>query len=269
MELAPGAYLVRTSAPGYEPVQTSVAIARGETTRLHLALPRAGTIPEGFAYVPGGSFRYGAREDEETRRLLEAEPEHALSLSGFLIARHETTAAELRAFDPGYPAGDDELPARGLTWDQATAYAAWLDSSGRRPGARLCSEREWERAARGGDGRRYPHGDAIAAGDACARDPHGPERTGGPCPAGAHPRSRSVFGVDDLAGNVWEWTRDPPSRAQPLYGVLRGGSWADEVGSPWLFASNRGLRPKSAASQLFGARICVDLPAELAERDRR
>ena len=56
------------------------------------------------------------------------------------------------------------FPVAGIVWEDAEAYAAWL--AGRVPGARLCSEREWERAARGADGRVYPHGDVLHAGDA-------------------------------------------------------------------------------------------------------
>ena len=52
------------------------------------------------------------------------------------------------------------LPVAGIAWEDAQAYVAWL-ASGRVPGARLCAEREWERAARGADGRLYAHGDAC------------------------------------------------------------------------------------------------------------
>ena len=73
------------------------------------------------------------------------------------------------------------------------------------PGARLCSELEWERAARGGDDRMFPHGDELRAEDANIDLTYGRvDSAYGPDAVGSHPASRSPFGVDDLAGNVLE-----------------------------------------------------------------
>jgi formylglycine-generating enzyme required for sulfatase activity len=229
--------------------------------------------------IPGGTTRYGSRDQEETRKLLDAPPEHEIELGSFLIARRETICRELREFSPnlscGSGGGSIDLPAGGVSWNQAAAYTEWLARSGRVKGARLCTEREWERAARGADGRRYPHGEVLLPGDACTLTPKASAREGapkagpdpkaraeaprGPCPPGSHPLAASLFGVDDLVGNLWEWTRDPPSIQRPTKGVLRGGSWATETDNPWLFSANRGIRPKSSASDVFGIRVCADL----------
>jgi formylglycine-generating enzyme required for sulfatase activity len=87
----------------------------------------------------------------------------------------------------------------------AAAYAAWLDHTGRVPGARLCSEVEWERAARGADGRAYPAGHPLEPDDSNLDRTYGPGLMG-PDEVGSHPGSRSPFGLDDMSGNAYEWT---------------------------------------------------------------
>ena len=97
------------------------------------------------------------------------------------------------------------FPVVGVSLDDAEAYVGWL-ARGRVPGARLCSEPEWERAARGADGRLFPQGNALHPGDAnfdatyaTAADQMGLDEVG------SFPADRSPFGVLDLAGNVAEW----------------------------------------------------------------
>ncbi|MFH0900038.1 MAG: SUMF1/EgtB/PvdO family nonheme iron enzyme [Pseudomonadota bacterium] len=126
------------------------------------------------------------------------------------------------------------LPIRGASRDDAAAYAAWLAKSGKLPGARLCSDREWERAARGADGRRYPHGSTLLPADACTlAEFDGKQADARPCEVGAHPQSRSVFGVDDLVGNLPEWVADAPSLEEPSLGIMRGGSYSSEQHQTW------------------------------------
>jgi formylglycine-generating enzyme required for sulfatase activity len=80
----------------------------------------------------------------------------------------------------------------------------------------------------------------------------------GPCPVGTHPKSRSPFGLDDVSGNVWEWTSSTPDVAQPRVGVIRGAGWNDR--GLYLALPNRGLLAGSHRSRLYGLRICADLP---------
>src|SRR5207253_1092585 len=95
--------------------------------------------------------------------------------------------------------------------------------SGRLPGARLCDEHEWERAARGADGRRFPHGDRLAPDDANYDETYGRHPLAyGPDEVGSHPASESPFGVRDMAGNVYEWVRSVRAPAEAVY---RGGAW--------------------------------------------
>ncbi|MEL6183933.1 MAG: SUMF1/EgtB/PvdO family nonheme iron enzyme, partial [Myxococcota bacterium] len=170
---------------------------------------------------------------------------------------HEAAAGETILY-PERPqrAEQDWLrwPALGVSAEQAVAYAAWLHESGRVPGARLCSEREWVRAARGRDARKFVHGDALLPDDAnhdvtYNRAPGGQ----GPDEVGSHPLSRSLFGAHDLTGNAFEWTT--ASYGPPGF-VLRGGSYFYDVKTNRICNRQRAAATLSLASS--GLRICRD-----------
>lgn len=151
------------------------------------------------------------------------------------------------------------LPVVGIDRVDCTAYLKWLHDSGRVRGARLCTEHEWERAARGADLRSYPHGDFLAAADANIDDTHG--RLGiGPDEVGSHPASRSPFGVDDLTGNVWEWV-EPSLEAQKGDAVLRGGAYSFD-GVTAQISNRHPVEPK-LRNQRLGLRVCADFPRPL------
>ena len=146
------------------------------------------------------------------------------------------------------------MPVSGVDWEDTVAYTRWLSSSGRVAGARPCSELEWERAARGADDREFPHGDRLQPDDADFDATYGktPEAFG-PDVVGAHPASQSPFGVDDLAGNVWEWTR---SVLEPDGVVVRGGSYYYAQNTDRSInrePTNRALRDAT-----LGVRVCAD-----------
>ena len=145
------------------------------------------------------------------------------------------------------------MPAGGLSFDDATEFAQWLDRTGRVPGARLCTEHEWERAARGTSGRKFPHGDILEPDDANFDETYGKQPGGfGPDEVGSHPKSRSPFGIDDLSGNVWEWV---VSSLDERRAVIRGGSYYqfDDV----LQISNRETPEASTRGMTIGIRICA------------
>ncbi|RKH35909.1 NACHT domain-containing protein [Corallococcus praedator] len=145
------------------------------------------------------------------------------------------------------------FPVSAISFEDAQAYVVWLDRTGQVPGARLCTEREWERAARGADGRRYPGGDGLEADDANVDRTYGREPQGfGPDEVGSHPRSRSPFGVDDLAGNVWEWTR---SDVVPGHPSAQGGSWYQSDLS--AHSANRDVVEPTQREALMGMRVCA------------
>ncbi|HVE86701.1 MAG TPA: formylglycine-generating enzyme family protein, partial [Myxococcales bacterium] len=150
------------------------------------------------------------------------------------------------------------LPVAGISFDDAQAYARWLDDSGRVPGARLCTEREWERAARGADARSYPHGDRLAPDDANFDRTYGKDPNGfGPDEVGSHPASKSPFGVNDLTGNVWEWTT---TSFGPPGAVLRGGGYYYDAGTD--HADNRFLAEPTLRDPVVGLRICAPAPMQ-------
>jgi len=149
-----------------------------------------------------------------------------------------------------------KLPVVGVSAGDALAYAAWLRRSGRVPGARLCTEVEWERAARGADGREYPHGDTLHPDDANHDQTYRKIPAAmGPDEVGSHPASASPFGVHDLAGNVWEWTRS--SLGDGKF-TARGGSWYYEDNASR--ATNREVPEPSFRDVSVGVRVCADAP---------
>ena len=132
--------------------------------------------------------------------------------------------------------------------------AAWLSSTGRVPGAHLCSELEWERLARGADTRNYPHGDTLQPAEANYGETGSEYASYGPDEVGQHPGSRSVFGADDLVGNVWELAR---SAFADTGFVVRGGGYPlDDQAAQTTVRDNvhEAIRDVS-----IGFRVCADL----------
>ncbi|NLH99031.1 MAG: SUMF1/EgtB/PvdO family nonheme iron enzyme [Chthonomonadales bacterium] len=111
------------------------------------------------------------------------------------------------------------LPVVYVDLDDARAYARWA-------GKRLPTEPEWQLAAQGGDGRKWPWGDAF---DASRCNTSGT----GPTPVRAYPSGRSPFGCYDMTGNVWQWTESERSDGHTRACIIRGGSWFDARGSIW------------------------------------
>jgi serine/threonine-protein kinase len=115
------------------------------------------------------------------------------------------------------------IPVLGVSWEDATEYCRWKTRTTGKEW-RLPTEQEREKAARGVDGRRFPWGDIEDATLGKCRDSR--EERSQPEPVGSFPTSRSVYGMEDAAGNLWDWTdswfRDEKEGTR----VARGGSWA-------------------------------------------
>ncbi|HEY8377265.1 MAG TPA: protein kinase [Nannocystis sp.] len=148
------------------------------------------------------------------------------------------------------------LPVSGLSSADAALYLAWLDRTGRVPGARFCDEREWERAARGADQRQYAHGDVVAPEDANTALTYQRVATAmAPDPVGLYPLSESPFGLYDTVGNVFEMT---VARQGAAGVVARGGAFAFDP--PSARASNRQVLDEGFRDPSLGLRVCASVP---------
>jgi formylglycine-generating enzyme required for sulfatase activity/tRNA A-37 threonylcarbamoyl transferase component Bud32 len=146
-----------------------------------------------------------------------------------------------------------EFPATGMSPQDAEQYLAWLRSSGRVPRARLCTELEWERAARGADDRLFPHGDELHADDANFDVTYGRVPAAyGPDVVGAHPLSTSPFGVQDLAGNALELALSAEKKNDF---VIRSGAYY--FGTATARSNNRSPIPSTFRDVAAGLRVCA------------
>lgn len=169
--------------------------------------------------IPAGEFIMGtSRTDPDKTHLkigtvkplyLDQHPERRVYLEAYYIDQFEVTNREYKAFVestefpelPGhweegtYPEGKGDLPVTNVTWQEALAYALWA-------GKRLPTEAQWEKAARGTDGRLFPWGNEYRKGWANS----GVDGAKSLVPGGRYPKDVSPYNVFDLGGNVMEWT---------------------------------------------------------------
>jgi formylglycine-generating enzyme required for sulfatase activity len=185
------------------------------------SLQRQPFEPE-LVLIPAGEFLMGSdpNRDKDTRE--DEQPQHKLYLPDYYIAKTPVTYAQYAAFvEAGHkppkhwsgqkpPQGKKDHPVVNVSWHDAMAYCKWLSEATSKP-YRLPSEAEWEKAARGMDGRIYPWGDEWDA-KRCnvkgiiARLLGVLGISDGTTPVGAYPQGASPYGVLDMAGNVREWT---------------------------------------------------------------
>lgn len=150
-----------------------------------------------------------------------------------------------------------KFPVAAISYEDALAYAGWLDRTKRLPGARVCDEYEWERAARGADGRTWPTGEALGGDDANIDVTYGRLPLAfGPDEVGSHPRSASPVGADDMAGNAWEWTRSVETTDNAP--IARGGGWYNEALS--ARSTNREPAEPTQRHVWIGLRVCANPP---------
>jgi len=245
-----------------------------------------------YVYVPAGRFMMGRNPGRETvavdgsssgGKIPEDEtPAHMVEVGEFYLARHETTNAEYRKFvvDTGYPppatwqgndfpAGQDDFPVTGVSWEDARQYCLWLTkTTGGEVVFRLPTEAEWEYAARGTDGRVFPWGSYWRDGMANTGQAPGRQQTLA-LPVHVEPnntRDRSAMGIMGMGGNVCEWTDStfdtyPGSRYRPggrdrECKVYRGGHFASPL--PEATATSRKWTLPERKSGMVGFRVAAD-----------
>ena len=201
--------------------------------------------------IPAGEFLMGSDPSRDEHAENNEQPQDTLYLPDYYIANTPVTNAQYAAFVhatrhdlPKHwrhgkpPRGEEDHPVAFVTWYDAVAYCRWL-SKVTDKAYRLPSEAEWEKAARGTDGRIYPWGNQPPHVGKCNFGMN----VGSTTPVGRYsPRGDSPYGCADMAGNVWEWTRslyryylyDPGDGRENLGAgrdvarVLRGGNFGCE-----------------------------------------
>ncbi len=225
------------------PTAVQTAPATAETSELTLTLA-PGVMLE-LVRVPAGKFIMGSDKTQDPQAYDDELPQGRVTLPEYWIGKTEVTNAQYATFvtaaghaaPPDWsggrmPEGKENHPVTNVTWDDAVAFSQW---AGRVAGRtiRLPSEAEWEKAARGADGRIYPWGNDPPDEKLCNFN----NNAGHTTPIGDYPAGASPYDALDMAGNAWEWTgslyraypyqtaderEDPNSRGTR---VLRGGSF--------------------------------------------
>lgn len=201
-----------------------------------------------MVFVPAGEFSMGSEMGDADER-----PVHPVYLDAFYIDMYEVTNAHFRlcvdagACLPPAKAGSstragyydnpdfNDFPVMYVSWEMARAYCAWR-------GAELPTEAQWEKTARGTDGRTYPWGEGIDCQRANYYHKEGTDFTacvGDTTRVGSYESGQSPYGAYDMTGNVWEWVADwygasyyresplnnPPGPESGNARVVRGGAW--------------------------------------------
>lgn len=268
-----------TTVEREEPVATGAGSGSGDE---HTQQGDGGHIVR----VPAGEFTMGPNDGEENEK-----PVRQVYLDEYWIDSYEVTVADYRkcvdasgctapSMTSEYCSGDFEPlnnwgksgrenhPVNCVDWGQADAYCVWA-------GKRLPTEAEWEKAARGTDGRIYPWGNEepscsfAVMGDGKTWDALGCGKMG-TWDVASKPRGKSPYGAYDMAGNVWEWTadwydsyqagatRNPTGPSSGSYRVYRGGGFLNDGVS--VRGASRGRSPPSDADGSIGLRCATSVP---------
>jgi formylglycine-generating enzyme required for sulfatase activity len=254
------------------PEPTDVEIERGRFANY------VNSVGSQMLFVPSGEFTIGS---DATDAGPNERPLTKVTLSGFYMSRHLITNAEYEQFDPTH----ERRRAAGAGDRHPVVYVSSLDaikfcqslSTRERKKYRLPTEAEWEYAARGTDSRKYPWGNHDGRGDLANfadrntvfawRDREIDDGYPESSPVGAFPFGASPFGMEDMAGNVWEWCLDylepyrgtqkvnPRGPANGAKRVYRGGSWKSRFNNLRATARNSNM-PNYSCNDLGFRIVC-------------
>ena len=225
-------------------VTAAFSEAQLDQLRKSKALEQLTTAETPMVEIPAGEFAMGL---DGLQALEDERPQHRVWLQTFFIDLHEVTTAQYASFlaatnraapwqwDTVDLTQHGDRPVIGVDWSDADAYCRWK-------GKRLPTEAEWEKSARGTDGRLYPWGNRTPNKDLAnfalgARFSYSQVLM----PAQSYEHAKSPYGLYHMAGNVWEWVQDwyavnyyevspeqnPQGPEQGQFKVVRGGSWSD------------------------------------------
>ena len=235
------------------------------TTGTNDLLTLAPEVTINLIRIPAGEFLMGsdAYPDEK--------PQHKVTLDEYWLGKYPVTNTQYGVYAQAsglawsMPSGKEQHPVVNVSWEDAAAFCAWATrSTGRQ--VKLPTEAQWEKAARGADGRKYPWGNEAPDKTRCNFN----GEVGGTTPVGKYsPKGDSPYGAADMAGNVWEWVADwydrsyyaksPASNPQgPASGsgrVVRGGSWYFDHG--YARAAYRNRNDAFPRNFDFGFRVVV------------
>ncbi|MEQ1911506.1 MAG: SUMF1/EgtB/PvdO family nonheme iron enzyme [Vicinamibacterales bacterium] len=228
--------------------------------------------------IPAGPFLMGSDKNKDTKALDDelwpGGAQGTINLPEFYIGKYPVTVAQFnacvaaRGITPSHPqtlGPRADHPVVYVSWNEALQYCQWLDHELLDDGCHvsLPSEAEWEKAARGTDGRTYPWGEGIDP----QRANYSASKLGTTSAVGSFSRWASPYGAQDMSGNVWEWTRslvkpypyDPSDGREDLKAdglrVVRGGSFRyDET---YLRAASRNYYDPGIQSNYLGFRVVI------------
>jgi formylglycine-generating enzyme required for sulfatase activity len=278
-QVAPPRPKVEKRAATPQPQRARVSEAAGPP-----AVERREPFEPELILIPAGEFLMGSDPNQDKGASDDDQPQHRLYLPEYYMAKKPVTNAQYAYFvsatghytPEGWkrgepPAGKQHHPVVNVSWLDANAYCRWLSNMTGRP-YRLPSEAEWEKAARGTDGRIYPWGDEPPDERRCNFN----DQLGDTTPVGKYsPLGASPYGCMNMSGNVWEWTlslwgkenlefkypydpndgREDLGARDDIRRVCRGGAF-DSDQRLVRCASRAGGYPNSGYT-VIGFRVCV------------
>ena len=221
--------------------------SESDVEQIPVQVPAHVKVPEDMVYIPEGAFTYGHAEDPKTAL------GRKVFLKAYLIDKYELSRGEYKKFKPEFEVspGKERFPVAWVSFADAKAYCEWA-------GKRLPTEPEWEKAARGPDGGKWPWGNYQA---------HPNNGFSGFIPETVDAREEwiSPYGVYGMGHNMWEWLADDwdyngmPGSEKGLYKVIRGGLYQSHLKIDFSPTWSRNYMDPAARYNFIGFRCAKDV----------